>query len=125
MKRHPDGRAAGDGVGVGAEDLGERGAVRARRLRVNDVLRVLEADAEEDLAVPGLVATDAAVAGERVDLQLEDPGGACLKGGVGVGGRWERVTVLRVKLVQKQYQLIEKDIVLMLKKMFWNKTHSE
>lgn len=80
VKGHPDGRAPGDGVGVGAEDLGERGAVRARRLRVDDVLRVFETHAEKYLAVPGLVATDAAGAGERVDLQLEDPGGEGLRG---------------------------------------------
>ena len=81
MNGHPDGRALGDGVGVGVEDLGGRGAVRARRLRVDDVLRVLEADAEKDLAVPGLVGADAAGAGEGVDLQLEDPGGKGLRWG--------------------------------------------
>lgn len=82
VKGHPDGRAPGDGVGVGAEDLGERGAVSARRLRVDDVLRVLQAHAEKYLAVPGLVAADAAGAGEGVDLQLEDPGAEGLRVGV-------------------------------------------
>lgn len=71
-ERHRDGRAPGDGVWVGAEDLGERGAVGARRLRVVDVLRVLEAYAEKDVAVTGLVAANAAGAAEGVDLQLED-----------------------------------------------------
>lgn len=86
-KRHPDGRALGYGVRVGVQDLGERGAVGARRLRVDDVLRVFEAHAEKDLAVPGLVATDAAGAGEGVDLQLEDPGGERLReGGHRAGG---------------------------------------
>lgn len=80
VKGHPDGRAPGDGVGVGAEDLGKRGAVRARRLRVDDILVVLEAHAEKYLAVPRLGETDAAGAGEGVDLQLEDPGGEGLRG---------------------------------------------
>ncbi len=77
-KRHPDGRALGDGVGV--ECLSARGAVGARRLRTDDVLRVLEAHAEKYLAVSGRGATDAAGAGEGVDLQLEDPGGEGLGG---------------------------------------------
>lgn len=80
VKRHPDGRALGDGVGVGAEDLSERGAVGARRLRVDDVLGMLETHAEKNLAVPGGGATDTAGAGEGVDLQLEDPGGESLRG---------------------------------------------
>lgn len=87
VKGHPDGRALGDGVGVGAEDLCERGPVRARRLWVNDVLRVFEAHAEKYLAVPGRRATDAAGAGEGVDLQLEDPGGESLQRGHGEGDR--------------------------------------
>lgn len=78
VKGHPDGRALGDGVGVSAEDLGERGAVCARRLRVDDVLRVLETHAEKYLAVLGLA--DTAGAAEGVDLQLEDPGGEGLRG---------------------------------------------
>lgn len=73
VEGHPDGRALGDGVGVGAEDLGERVPVRARRLRADDVLRVFETHAEKYLTVPGRVATEVAGAGEGVDLQLEDP----------------------------------------------------
>lgn len=80
VKRHPDGRALGDGVGVGAEDLSERGAVGARRLRVDDVLGMLETHAEKNLAIRGGGATDTAGAGEGVDLQLEDPGGEGLRG---------------------------------------------
>lgn len=93
VKGHPDGRAPGDGVGVGAEDLSERGPVRARGLRVDHVLRVFEAHPEKDLAVPGRVATDAPGAGEGVDLQLEDPGGEGLR-----GGGAERGQILGVKL---------------------------
>lgn len=81
VERHPDGRARGDGFGVCAEDLRERGAVRARRLRVDNVLRVLEAHAEKHLAVPGLEAAGAVGAGEGVDFQLEDPGGEDLMRG--------------------------------------------
>lgn len=94
VKGHPDGRALGDGVGVGAEDLCERGPVRARRLRVDDLLRVFETHTEKDLAFPGLVATHSAGAGEGLDLQLEEAGGEGLRveeeveerGGGGGGG---------------------------------------
>lgn len=79
-KRHSDGRALGDGVGVGVEDIRERVAVRARRLRVNNVLRVFEANAEKNQAVLRLSATDAAGAGEGVDLELENSGGESLRG---------------------------------------------
>lgn len=79
VKRHSERRALGDGVGVGAQDLCERGAVRARRLRVNVVLRVFEAHAEKNEAALGLVGTDAAGAGEGIDLELEDSVGESLK----------------------------------------------
>lgn len=83
LKGHPDGRAPGDGVGVGAEDVGERGAIRARRLHADDVLIVFEAHAEKYPAVTGRGATDAAGTGEGVDLQLKDPGGEGLRGETG------------------------------------------
>lgn len=76
----PDGCAVGDGVGVGPEGVGERGAVGARGLRVDDVLRVLETHAEKYLTVARRGATDAAGAGEGVDLQLEYSGGGGLGG---------------------------------------------
>lgn len=75
MKKHPDGRATGDGFGVRAEDVRERGPVRARGLRVDNVLRVFEANPEKDLAIPGLEATNSPRAGEGVDFQLKDSGG--------------------------------------------------
>lgn len=79
MNRHPDGRALGDGVGVGAKDVGERCAVSARRLRADDVLRVFETHAEKYLAVARRGATNATGAGKGVDLQLEDAGGEGLR----------------------------------------------
>lgn len=81
VEGHPDVRDVG-GFGVGAKDVGERGAVRARRLRA-DVLRVFETHAEKYLTVARRRATDAAGAGEGVDLQLEDSGGQRLGGGTG------------------------------------------
>lgn len=87
VKRHRDGRAGGDGGGVGTEDLGQRGAVGAWRLRVDDVLRVLETHAEKYLTVLRRGPTDAAGTGEGVDLQLEEPGGEDLRG---QGGRQRR-----------------------------------
>lgn len=80
---HRDGRALGNRVGVGAKDVGERGAVCARRLRTDDVLPVFEAHAKKELAVPGLVATEATGAFEGVDLQFEGPSGDCLGRGGG------------------------------------------
>lgn len=79
-KRHSYGLSLGDGVGVGVEDIRERFAVRARRLRLNNVLRVFEAHAEKNQAVLRLLATDAAGAGEGVDLELENSGGKSLRG---------------------------------------------
>lgn len=80
MDGDPDGRALGDGVGVGTKGVGERGAVGARRLRVDDVLRVFETHAEKYLTVERRGATHAAGAGEGVDLQLEYAGGEGLGG---------------------------------------------
>lgn len=71
---HPDGGALGDGVGVGTEGVGERGAVRARGLRVDDVLRVFETHAEKYLTL------ERRGAREGVDLQLEHAGGEGLGG---------------------------------------------
>lgn len=79
-KLHSYGLSLGDGVGVGVEDIRERFAVRARRLRLNNVLRVFEAHAEKNQAVLRLLATDAAGAGEGVDLELENSGGKSLRG---------------------------------------------
>lgn len=83
VEGHPDVRDVGEGFGVGAKDVGERGAVRARRLRVDDVLRVFETHAEKYLTVVRGRAANAAGAGEGVDLQLEDSGGQRLRGGQG------------------------------------------
>lgn len=79
VKGHPDGSALRDGFRVGAEDLGERGPVRARRLRVDNVLRVFETHTEKDLAFPGLVTAHTTGAAEGVDLQLEEAGGEGLR----------------------------------------------
>lgn len=82
VEGHADGLALADGVGVRADDLGDRGPVGARRLGVDDVLRVLEADAEKDLALVRLVVaapTHTLRAGEGVDLQLEHPRGEDLE----------------------------------------------
>lgn len=80
LKLHSYGLSLGDGVGVSVEDIRERFAVRARRLRLNNVLRVFEAHAEKNQAVLRLLATDAAGAGEGVDLELENSGGKSLRG---------------------------------------------
>lgn len=88
-------RTVGDAEGVGAEDGGDGGAVGAGRLGGHAGLVVLEADAEEGLAVALLepagagAAPAAAVAvaeqplliDKLLQLQLEDPGGADLQGG--------------------------------------------
>lgn len=88
-------RAVGDAEGVGAEDGGDGAAVGAGRLGGHAGLVVLEADAEEGLAVALLepagagAAPAAAVAvaeqplliDKLLQLQLEDPGGADLRGG--------------------------------------------
>lgn len=85
-------RAVGDAEGVGAEDGGDGAAVGAGRLGGHAGLVVLEADAEEGLAVALLepagagAAPAAAVAvaeqplliDKLLQLQLEDPGGADL-----------------------------------------------
>lgn len=85
MDGDPDGCTLGDGVGVGSKGVGERGAVRARRLRVDDVLRVFETHAEKYLTFERRGATEAAGAGEGVDLQLEYAGGAGLGAESGLG----------------------------------------
>lgn len=88
-------RAVGDAEGVGAQDGGDGAAVGAGRLGGHAGLVVLEADAEEGLAVALLepagagAAPAAAVAvaeqplliDKLLQLQLEDPGGADLRGG--------------------------------------------
>lgn len=88
-------RAVGDAEGVGAEDGGDGAAVGAGRLGGHAGLVVLEAHAEEGLAVALLepagagAAPPAAVAvaeqplliDKLLQLQLEDPGGADLRGG--------------------------------------------
>lgn len=85
-------RAVGDAEGVGAEDGGDGAAVGAGRLGGDAGLVVLEADAEEGLAVALLqpaaagAAPAAAVAvaeqplliDKLLQLQLEDPGAADL-----------------------------------------------
>lgn len=63
VKGHPDGRALGDGDGVGTENTSEPGAVRARRLGVDYILRVFETHAEKYPTVSGLVAADVAGGG--------------------------------------------------------------
>lgn len=68
VKGHPDGRALGNGDGVGTEDIGERGAVRARRLGVDYILRVFETHAEKYPTVSGLEAAFAAGGGQGLDL---------------------------------------------------------
>lgn len=87
--------AVGDAEGVGAEDGGDGAAVGAGRLGGDAGLVVLEADAEEGLAVALLqpagagAAPAAAVAvaeqplliDKLLQLQLEDPGAADLQGG--------------------------------------------
>lgn len=88
-------RAVGHAEGVGAQDGGDGAAVGAGRLGGHAGLVVLEADAEEGLAVALLepagagAAPAAAVAvaeqplliDKLLQLQLEDPGGADLRGG--------------------------------------------
>lgn len=88
-------RAIGDAEGVGAEDGGDGAPVGAGRLGGDAGLVVLEADAEEGLAVALLqpasagAAPAAAVAvaeqplliDKLLQLQLEDPGAADLQGG--------------------------------------------
>lgn len=88
-------RAVGDAEGVGAEDGGDGAAVGAGRFGGHAGLVVLEADAEEGLAVALLepagagAAPAAAIAvaeqplliDKLLQLQLEDPGGAHLRGG--------------------------------------------
>lgn len=68
VKVHLDGRAVGDGARVGGEHLGDRVSVRTRRLRVDDVLGMLEAHAEKDPTVPGLETAGAAGGAEGFDL---------------------------------------------------------
>ena len=77
MEGHADGCTLRHGVAVSGEDARERRAVGAGRLGVNDVLRVLQAHAEEDLAVaqrqwrPAVAAGAARTADEGLDLELE------------------------------------------------------
>lgn len=87
-------RAVGDAERVGAEDGGDGAAVGAGRLGGHAGLVVLEADAEEGLAVALLepagagaapaaavaVAEQSLLIDKLLQLQLEDPGGADLRG---------------------------------------------
>ena len=70
MKRHPNGVAAGDGGVISADDVGLSRPESARGLGGDHVLRVLQADAEEYVAVP-VSPADAVRGVERVDLQLK------------------------------------------------------
>lgn len=88
-------RAVGNAEGIGAEDGGDGAAIGAGRLGGHAGLVVLEADAEESLAVALLepagagAAPAAAIAvaeqplliDKLLQLQLKDPGGADLRGG--------------------------------------------
>lgn len=78
MEGHPDGRAAGDGGVIGPDHVGVSGAEGAGRLRGDDVLRVLQADPEEDVAV-AVSPADALRSVEGVDLQLEHTRGQHLR----------------------------------------------
>lgn len=118
-KGHLDVRDVGEGFGVGAKDVGERGAVRARWLRVDDVLRVFETHAEKYLTVVRRRATNAAGAGEGVDLQLEDSGGQRLGwGGQRTGYQQERTELVllharespRTHIVYKQTVKLQKEL---------------
>lgn len=63
VKGNPDGLALGHGDRVGSEYVSEPGAVGARGLRVDHVLRVLQTHAEKYPTVPGLLAAEAAGSG--------------------------------------------------------------
>ena len=78
MERHPNGIAAGDGGVIGADDVGLSRPEGAGGLGGDHVLRVLQADAKEYVAVP-VSPADAVRGVERVDLQLKHARGQHLR----------------------------------------------
>lgn len=80
MEGHSDGGAVGDGSWFGTHHSGLPGAEGAGRLGGDHILRVLEADAEKDVAVAGSPA-EAACGAERVHLQLKHSRGGNLQRG--------------------------------------------
>lgn len=80
MERYSDGGAVGDGSRFGPHHSGLPGSEGAGRLGGDHVLRVLEADAEKDVAVASSPA-EATCGAERVHLQLKQSRGGNLQMG--------------------------------------------
>lgn len=78
MEGHFDWRAAGNGRVVGPDHVGVSRSKGARWLCRNHVLRVLEADSEENVTVP-VSSADALRRVERVDFKFEHARGEHLE----------------------------------------------
>lgn len=78
MERHFDWRAAGNGCVIGPDDVGVSRSKRARWLCRNHVLRVFEADSEENVTVP-VPPADALRRVERVDFKFKHTRGENLE----------------------------------------------
>lgn len=80
MERDFNWRAVGNGCVIGPDYVGVSRSKRARWLRRNHVLRVLEADSEENVTVP-VSSADALRRVERMDFQLKHTRGENLEEG--------------------------------------------
>lgn len=78
MERHFNWRAAGNGCVIGPDYVGVSSSKRARWLCRNHVLRVFEADSEENVTVP-VPSADALRRVERMDFKFKHTGGKNLK----------------------------------------------
>lgn len=78
VERHFDRRAAGNGRVIGPDDVSVSRSKRARRFCRNHVLRVFEADSEEDVTV-SVSPADALRRVEGVDFQFKHARGENLE----------------------------------------------